>query len=222
MERDNEKKLVPTADKVRLRGYIALVIAIIFFSGILKDVEGPLRALDFTNVLGKFGKLGTLEEGAGTLAGSFRGTGGVGVRDGWLFVLTLAPAVMLALGVVKIVEDMDGLKAAQKLLNPLLRPVLGIPGASGLALIASLQSTDAGAAMTGELFNAGILTEKERLIFAGFQYTAGALLTNFLSSGAALFGFLGVPIYIPLLIAFFFKFVTANVVRLYTKMLKEV
>lgn len=207
--------------KVRISGYISLVIAILFFSGIFKDVEGPLSALDFTNVLGSFGKLGTLTEGSGSLAGNFRGTGGVGARDGWLFALTLAPAVMLALGVVKVVEDLDGLKAAQNLLSPLLRPFLGIPGFCGLALIASLQSTDAGSAMTRALYDEGLITDKENLIFTGFQYSAGALLTNYLSSGAALFAFLEVPIFVPLIIVFIFKFITGNIIRLYAMRIKE-
>lgn len=204
-----------TKQQVRLAGYISLIIAILFFSGVFKDVEGPLSALDFTNVLGSFGKLGTLTEGSGSLSTNFRGTGGVGARDGWLFALTLAPAVMLALGVVKIVEDLDGLKAAQNLLSPLLRPFLGIPGFCGLALIASLQSTDAGSAMTRALYDEGLINDKENLIFTGFQYSAGALITNYLSSGAALFSFLQIPIFVPLVIVFVFKFLTGNIIRLY-------
>lgn len=198
--------------KVRPVGYIALILAIIFFSGILKDVEGPMRFFDFTNVLGSFGVIGT-----GEAATNFRGVGGQGVRDGWMFGLTLAPAVMFALGVVSIVESLDGLNAAQKLLSPILRPALGIPGSTGLALIASLQSTDAGAAMTKDLYDQNIITESERLPFLGFQYSGGALLTNFLSSGAALFAFLDVPIIIPLIIVFLFKFVSGNIVRILIK-----
>lgn len=217
-----ENKSKSSNQKVRLSGYISLVVAILFFSGIFKDVTGPLSAFDFTNVLGSFGKLGEIEEGSGSLASSFRGTGGVGVKDGWLFALTLAPAVMFALGVVKIVEDLNGLKAAQKLLSPILKPFLGIPGVTGLALIASLQSTDAGAAMTKALYDDDLINENERLIFTGFQYSAGALITNYLSSGAALFVFLEVPIFIPLIISFIFKFVTGNILRFYTAhVLKE-
>lgn len=33
-------------------------------------------------------------------------------------------------------------------MTPLLRPILGVPGITGLALITDLQSTDAGAALT--------------------------------------------------------------------------
>lgn len=211
-----------TTNKVRISGYIALVLAIIFFSGLLKDAESFLKFFDFTNVLGSFGKLGTISDDAGKLASNFRGTGGTGVRDGWLFALTLTPAVMLALGVVKIVEDLDGLKAAQKLMTPLLRPLMGIPGICGLALVASLQSTDTGGAMTKELYDNGSINDKERLIFCSFQLTAGALLTNYLSSGAALFAFLDVPILVPLIVVIVFKLISTNIVRIYANhMIKE-
>ena len=211
-----------TTNKVRISGYIALVLAIIFFSGLLKDAESFLKFFDFTNVLGSFGKLGTISDDAGKLASNFRGTGGTGVRDGWLFALTLTPAVMLALGVVKIVEDLDGLKAAQKLMTPLLRPLMGIPGICGLALVASLQSTDTGGAMTKELYDNGSINDKERLIFCSFQLTAGALLTNYLSSGAALFAFLDVPILVPLIVVIVFKLISTSIVRIYANhMIKE-
>lgn len=223
MENTNLEAQNASQDKVRISGYISLVLAILFFSGLFKDAEGFLKFFDFTNVLGAFGSLGTVTEEAGTLAANFRGTGGAGVRDGWLFALTLAPAVMLALGIVKIVEDMDGLRAAHKLLNPLLKPVMGIPGICGLALVASLQSTDTGAGMTKELFERGDITSKERIIFAGgFQLNAGAVLTNYLSSGAALFTFLSVPVIVPLVIVLLLKVVATNIVRLYVnKVVKE-
>lgn len=222
MNENNELKMGTEREKVRVAGYISLVLAILFFSGIFKDAEGFIKFFDFTNVLGSFGKLGTLAEGGGSLASNFRGTGGGGVRDGWLFALSLTPAVMLALGVVKIVEVLEGLRAAQKLMTPLLKPLMGIPGICGLALVASLQSTDTGASMTKELFNRGDITDKERLIFTGFQFIAGAVLTNYLSSGAALFGFLEVPIILPMTIALVFKIIAANLIRIYAnRLMKE-
>ena len=190
----NEEKKYTEQVSVRWYGYIVLILTILFFSGIFSSAEGPIKALDFTNISGSFGSLGEITEDAGTLASDFRGTGGSGARDAWLFALTLVPAVMLALGVVKVVEHLDGLRAAQKLLTPLLMPLLGIPGICGLTLIASLQSTDAGASMTAELFQDGMIDEKQKTIFASFQFSAGATLTNYLSSCAALFPFLSVPI----------------------------
>lgn len=200
---------------VRWYGYIVLILTILFFSGVFSSAEGPIKALDFTNISGSFGSLGEITEDAGTLASDFRGTGGSGARDAWLFALTLVPAVMLALGVVKVVEYLDGLRAAQKLLTPLLMPLMGIPGICGLTLIASLQSTDAGASMTAELAQEGMIDEKQKTIFACFQFSAGATLTNYLSSCAALFPFLSVPIIIPLVVVFVFKIFGANMTRIY-------
>ena len=113
---------------VGIGGYIALVLAVLFFSGIFQDAEGPIAAFDFSNLCGAFGNLGTLTEGSGTLAENFRGTGGSGARDGFLFAITLLPPVMFALGVVKIVENYGGLRAAHDLdvfdvLERQLRPV---------------------------------------------------------------------------------------------------
>lgn len=209
--------------KVEWYGYVALIIAIIFFSGIFSGAEGPLRAFDFGNVVGVFGSMGTLENAdVGTLASDFRGIGGSGAKDGWLFGLTLAPAVMAAIGMVKVLEHLQGLKAAQNMLTPLLRPLMGIPGSCGLALIASLQSTDAGGSMTKEMLEEGYITEKEQAVFCAFQFSGGALLTNYLSSGAALFGFLDITMSIPLLVIFIFKFIGANMMRFYvSKFVKE-
>ena len=207
---------------VGIGGYIALVLAVLFFSGLFQDAEGPIAAFDFSNLCGAFGNLGTLTEGSGTLAENFRGTGGSGARDGFLFAITLLPPVMFALGVVKIVENYGGLRAAQNLLTPILRPLMGIPGICGLSMIASLQSTDACASMTRRLVETGDLTEKERIIYCGFQFSGGGILTNYFSSGAALFPFLvDVSISIPLLLVFIFKIFGTNLMRLYVnKVLK--
>jgi len=221
----------PQQLQVKWYGYVALVVGILFFSGVFADMEiwgGRLQALDFGNVLGRFGSLGSVSEyGADyvTLAGNFRGTGGVGAQDGFAFALTLVPAVLLALGCVGVIEHLDGLNAAAKLLNPVLRPLIGVPGISGLALIASLQSADAGAGMTAGLHEEDKLNDRERLIFTQFQFTAGGTLTNFLGSGAAFFPVIaevGVPVLTPMALIFLFKFVAANLMRLYaTRFIKE-
>lgn len=73
-------------------------------------------------------------------------------------------------------------------MTPILRPILGIPGICGIALVSSLQSTDAGAGMTRQLHLEKQITDNELLIFSAFQLPAGGLITNYLSSGSALFG----------------------------------
>lgn len=42
---------------------------------------------------------------------------------------------MLAMGLIEVVEHYGGLKAAQKLMTPILRPILGIPGICGIAAL---------------------------------------------------------------------------------------
>jgi hypothetical protein len=59
---------------------------------------------------------------------TFRGTGGTGAKDGFLFALELAPSVILSLGIIAVTEGLGGLRAAQQLMTPILRPLLGVPG----------------------------------------------------------------------------------------------
>ena len=206
--------------KVKWYGYVALLFIILFFSGVFENSEGMLSALDFNNIMGRFGSLGSLEEGAGTLAGNFTGTGGTGARQGFMFGLTLIPGVMLALGVVNVVEHFGGLAAAAKLLSPVLKPIMGIPGITGISLIANLQSSDAAASMTKQLKDDNQITDQERMISVAFQMSAGAMLTNFFGSGVGLFPALeeaGVPILVPIAAMFVFKILGANLMRLYVK-----
>lgn len=146
---------------------------------------------------------------------TFRGEGGTGAKDGFLFALELAPSVILSLGIIAVTEGLGGLRAAQQLMTPVLRPLLGVPGVCSLALIANLQNTDAAAGMTKELADEGTITGRERAIFATFQTSGSAIITNYFSSGAALFTFITVPVITPLAVILVFKFVGANLLRLW-------
>jgi len=215
-----------TDRKVTIGSYIALAFAVVFFSGLMHSNEW-YGVFDFTTLNGSFGKVAydVIESADGIQAAttSLRGKGGSGARDGFIFAFTLIPTVMFALGMINVLEHYGALDAARKLLTPLLRPLMGIPGNSGLALIASLQSTDAGVAMTRQLKDEGHLTKRETDVFTMFQFTAGAAIVNFFSSGAVLFtltamdGSLAVTSSIGLAVAvmFIFKFVGANLFRIY-------
>ena len=151
----------------------------------------------FTTLNGSFGKVAydvsESADGIQAVTTSLRGKGGSGDRDGFIFALTLIPTVMFTLGMINVLEHYGALDAARKL----LRPLMGIPGNSGLALIASLQSTDAGAAMTRQLKDEGHLTKRETDVFTMFQFTAGAAIVNFFSFGAVLFTLTAMD-YIPI------------------------
>jgi len=214
--------------RVGIGAYISLILACIFFSGVLKGT-GVWSVLDFSTLNGGWGKVLYSAKEVGdhitTTMGNFRGKGGSGAIDGFCFALTLFPAVIFALAMVACFEHFGALAAARKLLTPVMRPLMGLPGSATLALITSLQSTDGGAALTRQLKDAGDLNEDEVLIFSQFQYSADAPITNMLGSGAALFtlttvaGAPAVPssLGVCLGLALVLKFGIANVMRLMLK-----
>jgi len=212
MSEPNNKPLNPVPEtqksekKYPLLGCITLVLAIICFSGIFSSAKGGVSALDYLVVTGKFGVMKAA-------TATYRGMGGDGVKDGFMMALGLIPSVAFAMGLVNIVEECGGLKVAQRLLTPILRPLLGLPGIASLALISSAQSSDAGAGMTKGLFDQGLITEKERIIFAQFQITGAAFINNFLALGAVIFADILVPIFIPFAMILILKIFAANVTR---------
>ena len=209
MSEEKKESCETQSVKVPWTGYIALAFAVVFFSGLLASQKGWITAFDFNALAGKFG---VMKDAA---KATFQGQGGFGARDGFMFGFGLLPSVMLGLGMVEIVDHLGGLKAAEKLLTPILRPLLGIPGIAGLAMVTSFQSTDAGAGMTRMLRETGSITENEKTVFCAFQFSAGGTVTNYLASGAALFSFVTVPIVLPLVLIFVLKIFGANLVRIY-------
>jgi len=195
--------------RVGVGAYIALAVAILFFSGLFMKVEGMkwLSAFDFTTLGGSFG---TMKDPA---KNTFIGAGGVSAKAGFLFALSLAPTVMLALGCLEVLTHYGAIRAAHKLLTPLLHPLLSLPGKTGLALITDLQSTDAGAALTKELYDEGEINKKELTIMGAWQYSGAGLINNYFAIGSALFTVLKLPIILPLLLMFALKFVGGMFVR---------
>jgi len=188
-------------------GVITLIISTIIFSGLLNGREGWSTAFDFVTLNGNYGTIKNIA------TATFMGSGGTGADAGFMLALSLIPSVMLAMGIVAIVEQTGGLEVAQKLLSPVVRPLMGLPGTVTLALITSLQSTDAGAGMTKKLFEDGFITEKERAIFVQFQFTGNAGVNNYLTLGTAVFTSIVVPIIIPLILILILKFFATNVTR---------
>lgn len=208
-------------DKVTIGAYIALAFAVVFFSGLLKTPTEWYGIFDFTTLNGAFGK--ALANATGGMT-TFRGAGGNGALDGFMFAFGLVPTAMFALAMINILEHYGALNAARRLLSPILRPIMGIPGTTGLAIIGSFQSTDVGAGLTKALADEGELTEDEKDIFTMFQFSGGAFLVNFFGSGAIIFtltdsagnstpGSIG----LALIVIFIFKIIGANLMRAYLK-----
>lgn len=213
MAQQGEQAAIPLAtERVGIKGYLAFFLTIIFFSGVFSGSDGWWRVFDFSVLNGAFGQL---PGSAGHATTSFRGAGGTGAKDGFLFALELAPSVILSLGIIAVTDGLGGLRAAQQLMTPILKPLLGIPGICSLALIANLQNTDAAAGMTKELAQEGEITERDKVIFAAYQTSGSAIITNYFSSGVAVFAFLGTSVIVPLAVILVFKFVGANLLRLW-------
>lgn len=202
-EEANEWRVGPGA-------WLSLIIVLLVFSGFFFKVDGMawLGAFDFTTLGGSFGTMKSPE------TSTFIGSGGISAKAGFLFALSLVPTVMLALGLLEIFTHYGAIRAAHKLLTPLLKPLLGVPGYTGLALITDLQSTDAGAALTKELYDSGKIARKDVVIMGAWQYSGAGLINNYFSIGSAMFASFTLPIIIPLLLMFVLKFVGAAVVRL--------
>lgn len=213
----DENKNEQSTDKVDVSqwhagpgAFVALVVAILFFSGALVGVPGMpwLGAFDFTTLAGKFGTINALGKS------TFVGAGGTGARSGFLFALSLVPSVMFALGTIEVLEHYGAIKAAQKLLTPFLKPLLGLPGLTGIALITDLQSTDAGAALTKGLYDSDLINKKDLVVMGAWQYSGAGMINNYFMIGSALFASVTCSILIPFALIFIFKFVGAMYVRL--------
>ena len=212
-------------DRAGIGSYIALAFAVVFFSGLAASSQW-WGIFDFTTLNGGFGRLvsGVTEKSGeiSTAMANFRGKGGSGAIDGFMFALALVPTIMFATAMIAIFEHYGALEAAERMLNPILRPLMGLPGSCSLAIIASLQSTDAGAVLTRTLKDSGEITENETYIFSAFQMTADAAIGNFLATGIVFFslraadGSLVVPTTIGVCLGVILlgKVFAANVMRL--------
>lgn len=191
--------------KLTWRGWLSFIFIVISFSGVLANA-GIWSAFDFSVLIGEFGKIG---------AATFTGKGGVGAREGFMFGITLLPTIMFALGLIRVVESLGALLAAERCIRPILRSLMGLPGYIGLALVSSMTSTDVGAAMTKALADDGKLTDNERSIFVAYQYAASGVVTNTFDCGAPLLAITALPVGIIIAVEIFVKILGANIIRFY-------
>lgn len=190
----SDKQTQIDKENVTIGCYISLALAIVFFSGIAAGSSYFWSFLDFTTLMGCAGKVvGKVTEtadGVSTTMTTLRGLGGSGAIDGFMLAISLIiPGVMLAMGMITVFEQYGALKAARKLLTPILQLLIGVPGTATLALIACLQSTDGGAALTRQLKDSGALSYTEINNFSAFQMVACAPITNFVTFSAAVLAF---------------------------------
>lgn len=196
-------------EKVGFKGYAALIFAVIFFSGIFSKFDGPLKALDFQTYVGAFGQI------CENAAKGFIGTGGSGVREGFLQALSIAPIMIFAVGFIGCIEYLGGLKAAQKLLTPVLRFLMGIPGVCAIAMVLNWQSSDASAAEALNMYNKGIISRKERERLVAYEFITAATIGVFFSNGAVILPYFTISTGLMLIILIANKFIAGNLMRLF-------
>ena len=207
MPRVSPSAMPPEKTEPGFVAYLALFLLILFFSGLSGHFGSYLAWFDYTTLIGRFGRIFDTQ--------TFLGTGGTGARGGFFYAVSFIPSIMFAVGVVELAARAGALAAAKVLLTPILRPLLGLPGVCGVAIIASLQSSDAGAAMTRDLAEKTLVTDDERTILTAFEFSSGASVIFYLTVAAVLFPFLPVHFLLPLGVVLLFKVVGANLVRLY-------
>ena len=181
-------------EKVTVGCYISLFLAALFFSGLCAGVNHWWGIFYYSTLMGKAGRVvtGVMEttDGLVTTTSSFRGAGGTGALDGFLFGFSsIVPGVLLIMGMINVFEHYGALRAARQLMTPIMRFIIGVRGSAALALIACLQSTDGGAALTRQLKDSGALTYTELNNFCAFQMVACAPITNFVTFSAAVLAF---------------------------------
>jgi len=205
---ENENK--PSTKKVGVMAWVALILLICILSGAFRTNPSALKILDFTNLCGSFGKVGS--SGA-----TFLGTGGSGVREGFMQGLNLIPPIMFFCGMIAVFEQMGAFEAAEKVFRPLLRPILGIPGTAGIPFISSFTSSDIGAVMTRDMYENKQLTDDERTVFVAYQYAGSACINNTITTGAPLIAICPVPLGAIIIVEVICKLIGANVVRMVLK-----
>lgn len=211
-------KTPETQEKARVPwySYLVLVFTMLFLSGVMGDLEGPLRCLDFDNIMGSFGALGTGTAEGLKLASNFRGTGGSGVKDGFIFALTIGPGIALAFGIIEIYNVYGGAKAAEKLFGPIMKFLLGLPGGAVLALISNLTASDAAAGIARNLHDNGMITRKQNLVITAFMYPGAAILVNYYILSPMVAHVMGdIPLILPLVVIICMKFVAATIMRVF-------
>lgn len=201
----------PGKEKITVtpQGWLALIIMLCMFSGLFGNFDGSLkflRALDLNVLIGSFGKIG--EGGL-----NYMGAGGSGVRDGFLFALSLAPATIFCMAIIEVFSKMGVMEAFQKAFTPILKPLLGISGACGLPFVNSLNSSDIAAVLTKQIHDNGQMTDDERTILVSFMYPSSAPITNMISTQAPVLPIAVMALGPMILILVFCKLVGANIMR---------
>lgn len=202
---ENEKKGTMPKKSIFL-GILSLVMILVMFSGMFMNNEGFLKSFDLMNLTGSWGKI---KEG-----GNFMGSGGSGARDGFMVTIGMIPTICLAMFFLNLAERWGAYEVAGKIFKPLMKPLFGLPGEVAVPFSASFTSSDIAAVATKQMYENGLLSEKQRSIFVMYQYTSSAIVMNILYCMTAPMEISGIAFTTVFLVCFICKILAANFVRL--------
>lgn len=205
MEQKEEKK----KERLGIAAYLSFAFIFLFFSGIFRGAPAPFSLLDLSTYQGTFG---TIAEGA---APGFVGKGGTGLNNLFMTVLTICPPIMFCMGVLDVVEYYGGLKVAGKLLTPVLKLFMGVPGEAAIVLVTNLQSSDSSAAIVKGLEDSKIINSRQRKILLSFIMPGPALIGMMVSYGVLLYPYLAISSGAVIVAVLVSKMAAANVMRFF-------
>lgn len=204
MERLGTKK-----EKIGIAGYIWLLVAILFFSGAFREAPGVWKLLDLSTYTGTFG---TVIEGA---TAGFVGKGGTGMNNMFANILTIAPGIMFCVGLLEVVERYGGMKAAERLLSPIMKFLMGVPGEASLVMIANLQSSDTSVAMIKAMRDNGNIDDKGQKILLAYCMPGPALIGMMITYGVIVYPYMSCSSGIVILVVILMKIVVSEIMRFF-------
>lgn len=195
-------------EKPGIAAYLWFVFIILFFSGAFRGANAPFSLLDLSTYQGQFG---TIVEGASP---GFVGKGGTGLQQQFANILTICGPIMFCMGLLNVAEGYGAMTVCKRLLTPILKPLMGVPGESALVMVANFQSSDTSAAIIKGLLDSNLITPKQQKILLAFAVPGPALLGMYISYGTLLFPYITVSTGLLLIVVFVAKMITGNIMRL--------
>lgn len=193
----------------KLKPWIGLVVFCVLFFG---SGESGIGIPNFVDLTGSFGRMHTLDG----YKGIFSLDGAEGAKAGFIFAVSIVPAVMLGCGVLRLMEYLGTSRLLEEILRVPIAFMTGLPKESSMPLVMSMHSSDIGAYKTLELKQAGAMTSAQAEAAAMWQFSGSGIFINMFTNGLPLIPYLTVNLAWIILLVLFVKTLGANIYRMYS------
>lgn len=193
----------------RIKPWLGLIVFCVLFFG---SGESEIGIPNFVELTGSFGNMHTLDG----YKGIFSLDGAEGARAGFIFAISIVPAVMLGCGVLRLMEFCGTSKLIGEILRIPIALTTGLPKESSMPLVMSMHSSDIGAYKTLELKKAGVMTTGQADAAAMWQFSGSGIFINIFTNGLPMIPYLTVNLVWIILLVLFLKTLGANIYRVYS------